>query len=110
MKITKTSIEENIDREIFKRAHDGCDRCPCCYITNEELIAPLRKMAEDSLGARMALVRSSDRFYRSHRKYDVGLFKPVTMVVDEYKCPKCGAQWESDPYENRLSIYSEVHW
>lgn len=109
MKITKTSIEEKLDREIFNQAHDGCDRCPCCYVTNEELLAPLRKSAEHFWAASMALERHPNRFYLSYRKYNVGVFKPVTMVVDEYKCPKCGAKWESDPYENRLSIYSGEH-
>jgi len=28
----------------------------------------------------------------------VGLFKHEYMTVTQYKCYKCGAEWESDPY------------
>lgn len=78
MKITKTS--EDVDR--FKRekkiANRGCNKCPCCGSKKVKKGFPTI-WREDAGG-----------FFHYYSRH---------MKKDNYECEKCGAEWESDPYE-----------
>ena len=75
MKIIKT--KEQVDAlELSKeKAHEGCDRCPCC-------------------GKKYGFTVPT--WYKAWR---TGFFVIKHYRIDGYVCSSCGAEWESEPYE-----------
>lgn len=74
MKITKHSDEVLRKKKAEEEANKGCDKCPCCGAPHE-------------------------RFLGSCRTFFGGFLFTKYLQVDCYWCNKCGAEWESDPYE-----------
>lgn len=77
MKIIKTGVIET-EKE---RANKGCNVCPHCGM----------KDIEDKSKDIASIFRKESRTYRRY-SYN------YQTVIDCYVCPKCGAEWESDPY------------
>ena len=87
MKITKT--DKDASRLAAKKAaaNEGCDVCPCCGENrkmSECISAGSKKQGIDHCGVTV---------------WTTGLIFTKNMAKDRYCCLSCGAEWESDAYE-----------
>lgn len=74
MKITRTAKDVQKIEKRRQKAREGCDVCPCCGNTD---------------------IRCS-----IYPKYVLrGFFKLREVRIDRYNCDTCGAEWESEPFE-----------
>ena len=74
MKIIKTANVAFINKRNRKEANVGCLDCPFCGAYGIDLIP-------------------------TTKSYTKGIFKIKYMKIDCYHCRKCGAEWESEPYQ-----------
>lgn len=88
MKITKTSFQYNQEITNRQKANIGCMVCPCCGEKKTwEHYMKKGKLNKGVLAGGMV------------KTWTEGIFKPKVLHADYYKCMTCGAEWESDPYE-----------
>lgn len=88
MKITKTNQKCISSQQRKQLANFGCNVCPCCGETKSELEYFKQNIFNKGISGGMI-----------HKHWAEGLFRPRYMRIDCYKCYTCGAEWESDAYE-----------
>lgn len=74
MKIIRTAEDVRAKSDAREKANEGCGVCPCC-------------------GNAVERPR-----YNYLQVMPTGRFRTATMQIDNYSCPECGAEWESEPY------------
>ena len=74
MKITKTASKAAEYKRNQEIANAGCDVCPCCGETKS--VMPTAQIS-----------------------WLKGFLRMKHMRCDYYICRKCGAEWESEPYQ-----------
>lgn len=89
MKITRTARDSLSAAQRRAQANFGCQVCPCCGEAKTEL--EYFKEGIYNKGVSGGLVC---------KHWSEGLFKIRHMRVDCYTCYTCGAQWESEAYED----------
>lgn len=88
MKITKSAFEVLEQKRKRDRANRGCHSCPFCL----ESIS-VGEAISSGLGLKRGI--SSIAMSRSVR---TGLFSSEDKTVELFRCNRCGAEWEGDPY------------
>lgn len=89
MRITKTSTQVSESKRRRETANLGCNKCPCCGETMR-----FGEAIKNGYGLKRGI--SSISMSRPVRTW---LFSSEYKTVDIYSCHRCGAEWESEPYE-----------
>jgi len=91
MRITRTAQEVSSAKMNRVIANLGCKACPCCGETKSSTQYLSEGVYDKGIFGGLIC-----------RTWSEGLFRPRYMRVDCYSCETCGAQWESEPYEEAL--------
>lgn len=129
MKITKAPIEAELDRKTYERAHDGCYKCPLCKGAEMAMLEIKYACEDDSGFTYRQFSNKYGRFLYTNgtlfRLNEAGEIKErvknmtfienrapvfiekkhIRYKIDRYRCSLCGAEWESDPFDERLDVY-----
>ena len=89
MRITKTSTQVSASKRRREIANIGCNKCPCCGETMS-----IAEAIKKGYGLKRGISSIS-----MSRPVSKGLFSNEYKTVDIYSCRKCGAEWESEPYD-----------
>lgn len=91
MKIIKTAAQAQQNEMNRKIANEGCDECPECHARNWD------PRIHDFIYVYPKLKRiiTPNFFSRSNQSEEIRVY------VDSYRCLECGAEWESEEYEEQ---------
>lgn len=87
MKITKTAQQVNTFRAQRKFANIGCETCPCCHESMSFMEAVKKGIPHRGISSITVSCPIKTSWFSSEYK-----------SVDKYRCLRCGAEWESEPY------------
>lgn len=88
MKINKYASEVAELKRKRKIANFGCDVCPCCGEDKKSIYYIQKGILDKGI---------NDLLYKIVSK---GIFSTKLYRIDCYYCLTCGAEWESEPYED----------
>lgn len=89
MKITRTADDVQARNERRRKANEGCGVCPCCGETKNHFYYKCRNIWD----------RRGIDYGLTAKRWTKGIFIKRHMRIDVYHCGTCGADWESNPYE-----------